>query len=227
MKKQGITQEGLKIIACSAMLADHIGAVLVPEVGLRIVGRLAFPIYCFLLAEGAARTRNPKKYGLRLALGAVFSEIPFDLLFFGGLTWHHQNVMVTLLLGFSMLMVIRQKGSAMRKLLAAAVFSGAAELLGADYGGLGVLMIALFAVTRERKDRTALRTVGLTVICWLLGGYGIRLGVLQVPVQMFAVCTMIPIACYSGAKATMSKAVQWVFYLFYPLHLMILLILTS
>lgn len=115
----------------------------------------------------------------------------------------------------------------MRKLLAAAVFSGAAELLGADYGGLGVLMIALFAVTRERKDRTALRTVGLTVICWLLGGYGIRLGALQVPVQMFAVCAMIPIACYSGAKATMSKAVQWVFYLFYPLHLMILLILTS
>lgn len=227
MKKQGITQEGLKIIACGAMLADHIGAVLAPEVGLRIVGRLAFPIYCFLLAEGAARTRNPKKYGLRLALGAVLSEIPFDLLFFGELTWHHQNVMVTLLLGFLMLMVIKHAGPAMRKLLAAAVFAGAAELLGADYGGLGVLMIALFAVTRERKDRTALRTVGLTVICWFLGGCGIRLGALQVPAQMFAVCAMIPIACYSGAKATMNKAVQWGFYLFYPLHLMILLMLTS
>ena len=52
-KKRGLSQEGLKLIACVTMLIDHIGAAFVPVLWLRVVGRIAFPIYCFLLAEGA------------------------------------------------------------------------------------------------------------------------------------------------------------------------------
>ena len=61
MKIRCLPQEGLKLIACAAMLLDHIGAVFCSGIGLRIIGRIAFPIYCFLLAEGIHYTREPRK----------------------------------------------------------------------------------------------------------------------------------------------------------------------
>ena len=101
MKPKGISQETLKLIACVTMLIDHIGATLVAPTDaiyyayvelytamawvnlvMRCIGRIAFPIFCFLLVEGAHHTRNPRKYALRLAIGMVLSEIPFDLAFF-------------------------------------------------------------------------------------------------------------------------------------------------
>lgn len=226
MKKQkGLTQEGLKLIACVTMLIDHIGAVFVPGYSLRVIGRLAFPIYCFLLAEGMARTRNVKKYGIRLALGAVLSELPFDLLFFGGLTFARQSVMVTLLLGYLMTLWMR----AMPKLRMLSVFicAAAAELLGTDYGAMGVLMIALFVLTRERGDRLAIQTLGVAALCWLIGGMGWQIGPVYVPLQIFGVLAMIPIYFYNGQKSTVSPGVQWGFYLFYPVHLAVLLLIKT
>lgn len=223
IKDRGLTQEGLKLIACVTMLVDHIGAVLVPAMGLRIVGRLAFPIYCFLLAEGMARTRDVRKYGIRLAIGAVLSEVPFDLLLFGGLTWAHQSVMVTLLLGYLMTLWIRKADGA--KLVPVIVCAVAAELLGTDYGAMGVAMIALFVLTRERADKLPLQIVGLAMICWMIGGAGWQIGTVFVPVQIFGVLAMVPIWLYKGGKATVSRAVQWAFYLFYPVHLALLLII--
>ena len=90
--KKCLSQEWLKIIACVIMLIDHIGAVLLPQyIWLRYIGRIAFPIYCFLLAEGVHYTKNPQKYGLRLAAGALLSEIPFDLALFGGVTPYYET----------------------------------------------------------------------------------------------------------------------------------------
>ena len=87
MKKSGLSQETLKIIACVTMLIDHVGATVVESqffvtpfdgiyylyFAMRIIGRVAFPIYCFLLAEGAHYTHNPRKYALRLFIGALLS----------------------------------------------------------------------------------------------------------------------------------------------------------
>ncbi|MBO5324581.1 MAG: hypothetical protein J6A88_10900 [Oscillospiraceae bacterium] len=227
MGKKKIPQEALKLIACVTMLLDHIGAVFVPWIGLRVIGRLAYPIYCFLLAEGAVRTRDPKKYVLRLAVGMILAEIPYDLLFYGGLTWEHQNVMVTLLLGFGMMMTIDKIRTVGLKFVLAVAFALAAEWLHTDYGGTGIFIIALFAVTRERKDRVLLQTLGQALVWWTAGGYEIVLGAVSVPIQIFAVLSMIPIAFYSGRKATTSRAVQTAFYLFYPVHLAILLILCN
>lgn len=222
MPKKGIPQEGLKLLACVTMLVDHIGAALVPWAELRIVGRLAFPIYCFLLAEGVARTRSPVRYGLRLGVGAVLSEIPFDLLLFGGLTMAHQSVMLTLLLGFLALEWAKKMGSYWLPLVVCFL---AAEWLRTDYGGWGVAMIGLFALTRELPRPRVLQTLGLAVICWMIGGMTISLGPIRLPIEMFALGAMVPICLYSGEKITHSRAVQWGFYLFYPVHLIMLLII--
>ena len=217
--KKCLSQEALKLIACLCMLADHIGAVFVPGYTLRIIGRIAFPIFCFLLVEGAAHTRSPKRYILRLAAGAVLAELPFDLLFYGRITWAHQNVMLTLLIGLAMVLWARKRG---RWLLPFCVCFFAAELAGSDYGGWGVALIALFMVTAENKREILLQMVGMCLIFWLMDSASVRVFGLSVSIQMFGVLSILPIWLYSGKKWTSGKAVQWGFYLFYPVHLLIL-----
>lgn len=217
-KKYTLPQEALKLIACVTMLIDHIGAVFIPQNPLlRIIGRISFPIYCFLLAEGIHHTKKPQKYGLRLLLLAVLSEIPFDLLFYGRLTWAHQSVMVTLLLAFLMGMCMKKVQSSVR-IAAALLFALAAELLSTDYGGLGVLTVALFLLTRELPHRTLVQFLGLVLLNWLLGNGALT-------IQMFAILAALPIILYSGQKAIRGKALQWSVNLFYPVHLLVLLLL--
>ena len=128
-----ISQEGLKLIACITMLIDHIGAIFFPDLdSLRIIGRIAFPIYCFLLVEGAHYTRNPKKYACRLLIGAILSEIPFDLAFAGRNNWYSCSVMVTLLLGYGAILAMEQVKGLWKGIVVLPFFL-AAEFLGADY----------------------------------------------------------------------------------------------
>ena len=219
MKYKLLPQEGLKLIACVTMLLDHIGASIYRSTALRIIGRLSFPIYCFLLAEGIRRTRDPKKYLLRLGLGALLSELPFDLLFYGGLTLRSQNVMLTLFLGAAMLLAMQKYSKPPIRLLLIGAFCLLAELLNTDYGGKGILLIALFGLT----DRLPIHLAGLVLIS-LLSSFGrIRLLGLPVPIQLFGVLAMIPIGLYNGRKLTGSRPVQWSFYLFYPVHMLLLL----
>lgn len=240
--KKGLSQEWLKIIACVTMLLDHIGAIFVNdlfyaavEAGsgagtllqleelLRSVGRLAYPIYCFLLAEGAVHTRDSRRYTLRLLFTAVLSEAPFDLAFYGEFTWRHQNVMVTLLLGFLMLEAMKRCPRIFVKLLLIVPFAYAAELLNTDYGADGILVIALFALTRELPRRWIWQVLGLwcifspfhlMIVNWIGG--------ISITTQELAALAVVPISFYDGRKATNKKAVQWAFYLFYPTHLLVL-----
>ena len=230
MNKKIFSQEGLKIIACVTMLLDHIGAVFMPSIAnyglyyaLRIIGRLAFPIYCFLLAEGVAHTKNPVKYALRLFVGVLLAEIPFDLALFGGFSWAHQSVMVTLLLGFGMALIMNKLDRT--KLVPVIIFGFLAELFQCDYGMWGIAMIALFVMTRERKDRNNLQMIGMLVICWFMNSAKIPIFGIRVPIELFAVLALIPIFLYSGKKSTGSKVVQTIFYLFYPVHLLVLYLL--
>lgn len=211
MSRKGLSQEWLKGIACAAMLIDHVGAVFLPWIGLRIIGRVAFPIYCFALCEGAAHTRDPKRYGLRLAVGALLAEVPYDFLFYGGWNWAHSSVMVTLLLGLPVALGVKRGRDARWWLLTAAAAALLAEQLGADYGGIGILMMLLFAL----PGATPIRVLAMALICLAAGE----------PIQLFALLSLIPIGLYSGEKSTDSKVLQWVFYLFYPAHLLVLLIL--
>ena len=240
MQIQRLSQERLKLIACITMLLDHVGATVVLECFyettgeskaqllqvyevLRTVGRLAFPIYCFLLAEGAYHTHNPNRYALRLFVGAVLAEIPYDLALYGEIAWDHQSVMVTLFLGFLMLEVIKKTPRMVLKLLAIVPFALLADQLSTDYGSSGILVIALFALTRELPYRGLLQFLGiwcifspnhLMALNWL-GGF-------SVTIQEMAALAALPIALYSGQKSISNKAVQWAFYLFYPVHLLVL-----
>lgn len=237
MKKQGLSQEGLKLIACIAMLLDHLAVVVVmgPVIStrhgirleiyefLRLIGRLSFPIYCFLLAEGSARTRNPVRYGLRLAVCCLLSEFPYDLTLWGGFSWRHQNVMVTLLLGFCALEAMKKSSNVWVKLLLVLPFALAADLAHSDYGAKGVLLIALFSLTREMPYRYWIQLLGM----WFLfsPGNGMFLNWregIRITTQEWAVLALIPISFYSGRKATSHKLIQWGFYLFYPVHLLAL-----
>jgi hypothetical protein len=87
----------LKTLALFTMVIDHYGAIFQSDIIIyRIIGRLAFPIYCFLLVEGYFHTSNIKKYAARLLIFAFISEIPFDLAFFGHVGFEHQNIFFTL-----------------------------------------------------------------------------------------------------------------------------------
>lgn len=218
MKRIRLPQEALKLIACIAMLTDHIGAVFVGRTALRVIGRLAMPIYCFLLAEGICHTKHPVRYGTRLFLGMVFAELPFDCLFYGRFTLQHQSVMVTLFLAYCMGQCILRLRSQAAKVLVCIPFVLAAELLMTDYGGVGVLFVAMFLLTRELPGRLIVQTLALALLCLSLNSrtvYGI-------PLQLFAVAAMVPIGLYSGRKLSSSRAAQTAFYLFYPGHLAVL-----
>lgn len=219
MKARSLSQEGLKTIACVTMLLDHVGAVFFPhDLWLRIIGRLAFPIYCFLLAEGAHYTKNPVKYALRLLIGLVLAEIPFDLALFGQLSFAHQSVMFTLLLSYLMLLCMK-KLPPWGKVLAVIPFALAAEWLHTDYGAMGVMMAAVFALTRELEEKRMLQTVSVLALGFLVFTTSF--------IQPLAVLAMIPISLYSGKKATHSKSLQWIFYLFYPVHLAVLWLISE
>ena len=251
--RKGLSQEGLKLIASVTMLIDHVGAALVvlllirtpvfsPEYKaisvlyqtLRIIGRIAFPIYCFLLVEGAYRTRNPGKYGLRLLLGTLLSEIPFDLAF--SPTWltcewrfstlllgfnpAFNSVMLTLLLGFFMIESMKRvKG--FWKVTVILPFYLLAELLYTDYAGMGILLIAVFALSRGMEREKLLCVIGCAVVL-CSGSKDMQLFGIWISMESFAMLSLIPIFCYDGRKLTRSKAVQWAFYLFYPAHILIL-----
>ena len=215
-----LTQEDLKLIACISMLIDHIGALFYPGMDeFRIIGRMAFPIYCFLLVEGAHYTRDPKKYALRLLIGALLSEIPFDLAFCGRIGASGCSVMVTLLLGYGAILLMKQVPGLWKGIAIVPFFFGA-ELLQTDYAGNGIAIIAFLAIVRERELGELWRFLGLMILLWF--GYEIRIGFIRLPLEHFGLLALVPVHFYRGEKRTRSAIVQWCFYLFYPVHLLLL-----
>lgn len=215
----GISGSGLKIIAVLSMLTDHVGAILlgsyeVPYYACRIAGRIAFPIFCFLLTEGFFHTKNRSKYFLRLFLFAWISEIPFDLAFSGAVFFPgYQNVFFTLSIG---LLTIQGMSLCKERLSSPSARAGcnlavlaagmlAAWLLKTDYGEVGVLTIALFYSLHE----TRVLATGAACLVLCLSN-----------LIEFSACAAIPlVACYSGKRGI---SLKYAFYVFYPAHLLLL-----
>lgn len=224
-----IPQEGLKAIACITMLLDHIGAVFLPEsLLLRCIGRLAFPIYCFLLSEGSHYTRDPGKYALRLTFLALLSEVPFELAFYGGYTPYRQNVMLTLLTGFLALETMKQCPNLLLKGLIAMPFVLVGRYLRSDYGYRGIMLIVLFGLTRQLPYRHLLQLLGMVAIFGPMPSAELlHIGSFTLKMQQLALLAIVPIALYSGEKRTHNKVLQWGFNLFYPVHLAIIALIKT
>lgn len=231
--KKPLTGSALKWIAILTMLIDHVGACLIEvfvmnaygtsplagrltgeqimawydfDIYLRLIGRVAFPIFCFLLVEGAVHTRNIGKYMIRLTLFALLSEIPFDLAFhnmpfFAG----SQNVYLTLALGLLAVWILKGFRGQVWRLPLGLLPAFAAWLLHTDYGAVGVLVIVLIYLLREHPW---LRAVACVLVL-------VTFNSLEWPTAF----SFLLIALYNGERGRQPK---YFFYGFYPVHLMVL-----
>lgn len=217
--ENGLTGTDLKIIAVVTMLIDHIAAVFLYRTGLywpcRLVGRLAFPIFAFLAAEGCVYTRNIFKYGARLLILAVISEIPYDLAQFGRLFyWGNQNVLFTLAAAV-LAIGISNYGMNYNKQLAAMVptlfLVYMANAFGFDYGVLGMCLVFLFYYLRKEPTAMFIAAFVFMSFAWWK------------QLQMFAITALFVIFFYNGRRGgTDGKGNKYWFYVFYPLHLAVL-----
>ncbi|MCR5387633.1 MAG: conjugal transfer protein TraX [Lachnospiraceae bacterium] len=207
-----LTQFDLKMIAVISMLIDHIGMVLFPhQMWLRGIGRLAFPIYCFLLTEGYKYTSSKIKYAIRLAVFAVLSEIPFDLAESDTLfDWSRQNVFITLFFGFLLIWaydVLFYKNMVLLMGIYIAI-ALAAYFSKCDYSAGGVLIIFLFYVFGKIKPVQYVSFSVVDIACY------------ESKMQKYAIFALIPITFYNGERGR--KLGKWFFYPFYAVHFLVL-----
>lgn len=209
----------LKWIAMSLMVIDHIGAILLsPDTSLywacRFFGRLSFPIFCFLIAEGFTHTRDVGKYMFRLGAFAFIAEIPYDLAVSRSISDpYYQNVFFTLLLGLiSLVLYERFNNKNQRALGFIMVLPCAllATILGSDYGAFGVLLIFILYIFRNSWIVRDVACCGFSVFMSS-----------AMALEWAASFALIPIHLYNGEKGQ-SRMPRWFFYTFYPLHLLVL-----
>ena len=212
----------LKTIAMISMVFDHVGDLFFPDIMWpRMIGRLAMPLFSFCIAEGYAHTKDKTKYLCRLGIFALISEIPFDLAFEGRLGLGHQNIMLTFFLAVAALMLfdrIRggktaegERGPVGKTVLGALAVVGIAVLallLRADYTVFAVIAVFLFYVLRQQHPllRSGVGVAFLALTRTM--GYYVATGF-----------SFIPLALYNGQRG---KGLKWLFYIFYPGHLLLL-----
>lgn len=233
---KGFSACSLRLIAMGLMLLDHLWYVgAIRSVWWTCLGRLAFPIFAFQIAEGYIHTRNFRRYCGRLLLFAILSEIPFDLMTAGSFfAPSHQNVMFTLLLGLICIHSIdecEQASSTSQRLKGCLLVTMCfllAAVANTDYSILGIATVVLFYLMRNTSKLWLLFAMvwfhgiafgGASVSLHL---FGIHLGL---PIQSFAVFALIPIWLYNGEKGSGGKTFQLMGYCFYPVHMLLLSLL--
>lgn len=216
----------LKLLAVVSMLIDHTASVLLQKspivlltigrrslklyTAMRLIGRLAFPIFAFLLVEGFLHTRDRKKYGIRLLAFAVISEIPWDLEHAARLfRWSSQNVFFTLFVGYLGLCVVerllKSEEGRVKYTLALLALLVASVLLKADYGCSGFGFILTMYLLREQPLFQAVVGSCFLGSRWQAG---------------FA---FIPLNLYNGKRGFIKgRVLQVLFYAVYPLHMLLL-----
>lgn len=213
----------LKIIACFAMLLDHIGYTFIQNHNSSsylwlscVIGRLAFPIFVFLLAEGLYYTRDKKKYVGRMCLFALLSEMPYNLMMSGELSdLTRQNVYFTLALGLIMCVFIEKIEEKIRdkelimllfECICVAIFATTAQLLHFDYGAYGITAIYLCYIFREFP---LVAGIAESIVLASMGSG-----------ELAVIFSPLILMFYNGKRGRLN--LKYPFYIFYPAHILIL-----
>jgi hypothetical protein len=225
----------LKLIAVISMVIDHIGTVLFPHIWwFRLIGRISFPIFGYLLVTGFDRTTDKKFYAIRLAGFALVSQYFYQLAFN---TTQTLNIFVTLLISFLMLWILTTTlVSKFVKTELIIFFSIIIFLLPLEYGVFGIIFIISWYFLRQNKFWLIISQI----IIWssyclnsinIAHMNGSSVDLKMAFLQLAAPFALIIIYSIENSKIretawkisfTKSKLIQYGFYLFYPLHLYII-----
>ena len=209
----------LKVIAVVSMTIDHIAYYILDQLlgmgdtwfyeTMRCIGRFAFPIFAFLIIEGYYHTRHVGRYMTALLVTAIVAEIPWQLL---GNEGSH-NVVFTLLLGLVVVFLIDHIHDALwLMLMETALFSAIATMLNTDYTWHGICLMVVFYLFRKHRGLTLLFGFSLLMEYGILGS---------------AIGLAIPLM-YSGRRGFVrGQWMKYLFYIYYPLHLMIIFLSNS
>lgn len=231
----------LRLIACICMFIDHAGKMLFPQLTwMRLVGRLAFPLFAYGIAVGAAMTKHPQPYITRVAALALVSQplyavalghtnnamyaVPFAqhplraLYTFYIKSWETPSILLPLLLGLLLLLCIRE-----RKYIPALLIYALCERFSGslDYGVGGIRLMILFYLFLEYPALCFAVTTAYMLV-WALDGRGYPIFGVQFGMRLFAVPAVMLASLPIRRKTQLPK---WLTYGFYPAHLIILLIL--
>ncbi|MEI6597008.1 MAG: TraX family protein [bacterium] len=206
-KKNTGRNDLIKFIAIAAMVVDHIGLVFFPQIiFLRIIGRIAFPVFAMSIAEGYRYTANFKDYLLRIILLAAVSQIPYMFLFNTG----KLNDLFTLALALIFIMAVDKK-----KYYLALLVIAIPCFISFNYGIYGILMAAIFYYLKSKNIYLLASLSAITVVYSLVYNW---------PVQLFAYLGFLLIIYLPLAKIKLVLP-RYFFYWFYPAHLLLLIIL--
>ncbi len=231
----GLSAFPLKLIAALTMLCDHIGAYLLPEIAvLRIIGRLAFPIYAYFIAEGCRYTRNKLKrfllvLGLAVLCEAAYFVTSKELTGTALVTFSCSIPMIYAVQALKQALAGKHAGRTVLALAFLTASVGVTVLVGhavpMDYGIPGAFLPVLLAIPAYvpgkapeflravdcRAVRLCVFAVGLLMVWWLRGGSTL---------QLYSLLALLPMAFYNGRPGT--KKFKYGFYIFYPAHLLII-----
>ena len=218
--KNMLSSAVIQLIAIITMTIDHVGLYLCGNSEIfRIIGRIAFPLFAFMLVEGFKYTHSRKKYYLRIIATALIAEL---IAFFLASTTHTEfshNVLFTFAFAFMALTIAEYGGFALILLPIIALIPGA---LNCEYGAYGVfLVIGLYYADKIFAEQYVLKSLAQFIVV-----AAIMLSLAQfeaAPIMSFGILASLPIVLYSGKKG--HRLPYWLNYIYYPAHLLILLLI--
>ena len=204
----------LKIIAIIAMTLDHWNVILGGPIYMRILGRLSFPIFSFLIGEGYRHTKNKKKYFVKIFLYSILLQMP---VYFFYSKEEKLNIFFTLASGILLLSILENnKMSNVIKYFCALILLIISEYLKFDYGSYGIISIFIFYKFKEKKMLISFLFLLVNIVYIVTGKI--------FSIQIFSLFSLIFIFKYNGKEGKKNKQF---FYLYYPTHILLLYLLSK
>jgi hypothetical protein len=206
------------------------GFILLPKlVILRLIGRLAFPLFAWFISEGYIHTRSFKKYILRLSIFAIILESPFIIFstYFQSIGKDTLNIFFTLSLGLLSIFAYDKSENKFTKLFLPVIIAVLAQFIKADYGFYGIITILLFYVFNNDFYKTALCQIIFNLVyasCLLAYNYIHHITFdTFIILQIFSIFSLIFIGAYNNKQG---KKMKYFFYIFYPAHIVFLYLIS-